>query len=196
MTTERADMHGRDGLGRAEQRVARRPGELRTVGPPDRRLLRIYLGDHLAGADAATARARWMAQRYERAPFGAGLAKLAETIDADRIRLREMARTADVFPSIAPRWLARVGERLGRLKPNGRLGQPSPLTPLVELEALFVGINGKRALWATLRVWSQPLGLDPAELAELERDAQRQAAAVESMLQDVRSRALGPAPQK
>ena len=46
---------------------------------------------------------------------------------------------------------ASVGERLGRLKPNGRIVRRSPLSSVLELEVLCVGVTGKRAGWRTLR---------------------------------------------
>jgi hypothetical protein len=45
----------------------------------------------------------------------------------------------------------RAAELLGRLKPNGRVRDRSPLTDLVELDALLTGIAGKESLWRTLR---------------------------------------------
>ena len=47
--------------------------------------------------------------------------------------------------------LAVGAERLGRLKPNGRLGTYSPLSRFIELDLLVMGIEGKRVLWANLR---------------------------------------------
>ena len=43
-----------------------------------------------------------------------------------------------------------ITEKFGRLKPNGELREPSPLSPLVELEGLSLGIEGKRSLWQAL----------------------------------------------
>ncbi len=47
--------------------------------------------------------------------------------------------------------LAIVAERVGRLKPNGRLRSYSPLSRFEELEILAMGIDGKKQLWMTLR---------------------------------------------
>ena len=52
--------------------------------------------------------------------------------------------------AIKPR-LAVVGERVGRLKGNGRLFSYSPLSRFVELDFLALGIEGKKVLWGTLR---------------------------------------------
>jgi hypothetical protein len=43
-----------------------------------------------------------------------------------------------------------LGEKLGRLKPNGHLRSYSPLSRIVELEFLVLGITGKSRLWALL----------------------------------------------
>jgi len=45
---------------------------------------------------------------------------------------------------------ALLAERLGRLKLNGRLWGYSPLSRLDELEALQLGVTGKRRLWRAL----------------------------------------------
>jgi hypothetical protein len=47
--------------------------------------------------------------------------------------------------------LAVVAERLGRLKLNGRLRGYSPLSRFEELDALAMGIEGKKILWQNLR---------------------------------------------
>jgi hypothetical protein len=41
-------------------------------------------------------------------------------------------------------------EKLGRLKPNGQLRGYSPLSRVVELEGLYLGIGGKARLWKVL----------------------------------------------
>lgn len=177
-------------------REARRVGQLPTVGPPDRRVLRIYLGDHLAGADAATARVRWMAERYADEPWGAPVVQLADAISADHAHLVSMVHRLGISPPVPRRWAARLGERVGRLKLNGHVARTSPLTPVVELEALRSGIAGKRSLWATLQVWSGPLGLDAAALSALARAADDQLDTVERTLQAVRPGAFVHTPKE
>jgi hypothetical protein len=43
-----------------------------------------------------------------------------------------------------------IAEKLGRLKLNGRLLSYSPLSRLMELELLILGVTGKLALWRAL----------------------------------------------
>ena len=64
---------------------------------------------------------------------------------------------------------------MGRLKPNGQLTGYSPLSRVVELEGLALGMTGKLALWKALRelVDEEPR-LDAAELERLRERAERQ----------------------
>jgi hypothetical protein len=63
-----------------------------------------------------------------------------------------------------------MAERLGRLKLNGRLFTRSPLSRIVELETLLVGIRGKEALWTALRAADATLqGVDLDALIESAR---------------------------
>ena len=56
-----------------------------------------------------------------------------------------------------------MAEKLGRLKPNGQILGYSPLSRLVELETLALGITGKRSLWeALLGVADEDARLDRA----------------------------------
>jgi hypothetical protein len=83
-----------------------------------------------------------------------------------------------------------VGEKLGRLKLNGQLTGYSPLSRLVELELLYVGISGKLRLWGALELAvgkAQP-EFDFAQLAER---AVAQRGRVEELHLDAAGRALG-----
>ena len=63
--------------------------------------------------------------------------------------------------------LAWAGEKLGRLKPNGQLRGYSPLSRLVELEGLELGVTGKLQLWRALeRSLDSVDGFDFEQLAE------------------------------
>lgn len=75
---------------------------------------------------------------------------LTEQIARDRETLEDMMRQLDVAPSATKVGFVRVAELLGRLKLNGRLFNYSPLSRVVELEVLVVGIRGKEALWTAL----------------------------------------------
>ena len=72
-------------------------------------------------------------------------------------------------------------EKLARLKFNGQLRGYSPLSRLVELEALSLGVRGKLALWRTLRELDlSELSAAPVSLADLIARAEQQLAGLES----------------
>ncbi len=115
-------------------------------------LLGIYLNDHLAGASGGVDLARRAAGAREGTEIGRTLQRLEKEIDEDRDELIAMMGSLDVPVRTYKVYLGWAAEKVGRLKSNGRLLSRSPLSSLVELEALALGINGKIALWRTLRV--------------------------------------------
>lgn len=91
------------------------------------RLLAIYMNDHLAAAGAGIGRARSARDASEGTEFHEPLASLCREIEADRASLVTIMREVGVEPSRLKRSLAMLGEKAGRLKPNGRLRGYSPL---------------------------------------------------------------------
>jgi hypothetical protein len=77
--------------------------------------------------------------------------------------------------------------QLGRLKLNGRLVSRSPLSDVIELEMLVVGITGKQALWESLRVVSS---LPQQQLGTLIERAEKQRAVVEEARREAARRAF------
>lgn len=116
-----------------------------------RKLLGLYLNDHLAGAALGLELVRRTARENKDSALGSFLANvLLPEIEEDRRTLQRLMGQIGIAPSrpkVAAAWLA---EKLGRLKLNGELWRYSPLSRLVELEGLAVGIEGKRALWLAL----------------------------------------------
>jgi len=114
-------------------------------------LLAIYLNDHLAGATAGVELARRLRGSNEDDPeFGPALAEICAEIEADRETLKAVMDRLGIGRSKLKPVAAVLGERLGRLKPNGRLRSYSPLSRLDELELLQIGVVGKRRLWRAL----------------------------------------------
>jgi hypothetical protein len=112
--------------------------------------LAIYLQDHLAGATVGLELAKRACGSNRDGEFAAPLAALRDEIDADRVTLIDVMRQLGVGrdrPKEAGAWLA---EKAGRLKLNGRLRGYSPLSRVVELEGLAMGVTGKLRLWETL----------------------------------------------
>jgi hypothetical protein len=117
----------------------------------ERGALAIYLNDHFAGATFGVALARRSLENNRDNEFGEFLRRLAEEVDADRQSLRSMLAELGVRVDRAKQAAAWASEKLGRLKPNGQLTGYSPLSRLVELELLELGITGKLALWGVLQ---------------------------------------------
>ncbi len=122
-----------------------------TDPPLSRRLLRIYLNDHLAGATAGVQVARRCLRNNTDTPLAEPLEDLLGALLEDRSALERLMRDLRFPPSRVKVAAATVGERLGRLKLNGRLVSYSPLSRLLELEALHAGVNLKVDLWLTLQ---------------------------------------------
>jgi hypothetical protein len=114
-------------------------------------LLAIYLNDHLAGATVGVLLARRALRENQRSELGSFLSgTLVPEIAQDRAALRRVMSelgVAESHPKLLAAWAV---EKVGRLKPNGRLRSYSPLSRLLELEGLAAGIEGKRALWLSL----------------------------------------------
>jgi hypothetical protein len=133
------------------------------------RFVEIYLADHHAGSVAGVELAKRIASSNRGTPTGEALDRLVGEIEADRVTLENVLAAVGAQPSFVKDRLAWALERVGRLKSNGRLGGYSPLSRLHELEALSLGVWGKRALWVALgelRKPARPPGFDFDALAE------------------------------
>jgi hypothetical protein len=149
-------------------------------------LIGIYLNDHLAGATAGTGLAHRVARSHDGVADQATLQRLAGEINADRRALLEIMALLGVPVRHYKTGAAWLGERAGRLKPNGHLRTRSPLSSLEELEMLRLGVEGKAAGWRTLReLAARDTRLSGAWLDELLARARAQA----DLLEDLRVRA-------
>ena len=138
--------------------------------------LGIYLNDHLAGATGGLELARRVAGAQQVPAPQPELRQFADEVAEDRAALLRIMGTLGVPVRSYKVWAAWAGEKAGRLKPNGRLTTRSPLSNLVELEALRLGVEGKAAGWRTLRELADRDGrLDAGQLDNLISRARRQA---------------------
>ena len=119
--------------------------------PSARALLEIYLRDHHAAACAGVAIAHRLAARELPSSDATPMREVAREIESDLRSLEGLMASADIKPSQVKDTLARLAEKAGRLKLNGRVARRSPLSDVIELETLVVGITGKEALWESLR---------------------------------------------
>ncbi|WP_411103149.1 hypothetical protein [Streptomyces sp. cmx-4-9] len=150
--------------------------------PSPRRLLTIYLNDHLAAAGSGVALARRMARAHQDTPAAPRFTELAREVSEDRDSLREVMTALDIPAHWSRAALGRLAEKAGRLKLNGRLVARSPLSDVLELEAMRLGIEGKGALWRSLQVLAESdARLDRTAMARLCDRAEQQAELTESL---------------
>jgi len=116
------------------------------------------------------------------------LSGLQAQLRSDREALGRVMHALGVPPSRVQRAATLLGERFGRLKPNGSWSRRTPLTDVVELEALGVAAVGSLRLWQTLLLWQQlegvgPLGsrLDAVDLSGLVSAARRRVETLERL---------------
>ena len=144
------------------------------------RLLRIYLQDHHAASAGGVALANRALGPHH---------PLAEQIARDREALERVMRQFSIAPSAIKVGVVRVAERVGRLKLNGRLLERSPLSSVIELETLVVGVRGKEALWTALQ--RANVSLEDIDLEALADSARAQEAELEVLRLNAAAAAFG-----
>jgi hypothetical protein len=160
--------------------------------PSTSKYLAIYLNDHLGGSTTGVELVDRIAKEYEGSELGEFAAGLALEIRADREALLEIMHALGVTPDKVKVAMGWATEKLGRLKLNGEIRDRSPLSPLVELEGMSLGIEGKRSLWVALAETEAVGGRIGSErLRELIARAERQRSAIEQQRIAAARRAFG-----
>jgi hypothetical protein len=157
----------------------------------DDKLLGIYLSDHLAGSTSGVNLAKRSIGRNEGNRYARELGEICDEIEEDIEVAHSIARRLGVQPSRIKRGIAWLGERAGRLKLNGRVAGYSPLSRLIEVEGLTMGVTGKLQLWRSLQAGpSDDPRLRDVDLNQLVHRAERQRQRLEQMHQDAAHDAL------
>jgi hypothetical protein len=116
----------------------------------DRTCLRIYLSERIALLHAGMR----LARRMRGAPAEPGMAPLLDEVAGalhdDAVTLTSFLRQLGASPPRLRIAAAAVGERAGRLKLNGRIGERSPLAGLQELDAMHALLELGAAAWAAI----------------------------------------------
>jgi len=141
----------------------------------DTKFLGIYLNDHLAGSTVGLEMAKRAAGSNEGSELGDFLAKLAAEIEEERDTLKSIMEHLEVGENKVKVPMAWTAEKLGRLKPNGQLTGYSPLSRLVELEVLALGVTGKLGMWRALSETGTDLTSFPLETLIGQAEAQQEA---------------------
>jgi hypothetical protein len=144
--------------------------------------LAIYLRDQLALGVGWRELARRAQRNNDGTEMGDVLRAVADGIAEDVDTLRRIMDRLGIRADPVRTGLAILGERVGRLKPNGRLVSFSPLSRFEELELLTMGLAGTTQLWTTLRDLAGLEGrLPDVDLDELLARAEGQRAALEPL---------------
>ena len=107
-------------------------------------MLHTYMQDHHAGAAAGLDLFRRVAESHNDPDVREAVKRIADETVEDLTGLEELMTLAGTSPSPLKDLPARAAEKVGQLKPNRRVSERSPLSDLVELEALTMAVTGKK----------------------------------------------------
>lgn len=111
----------------------------------------VYLNDHLAGATFGADLARQLEARTEGTAFQPEMSRLAGEIEADLDTLTDLMERLGATRNPGKRAAAWVAEKASRLKLTGVSSGNDEIGTFLSIEALSLGVEGKAALWTTLR---------------------------------------------
>ena len=136
--------------------------------------LSAYLNDHLAGSVGAIEMVERAIGENAGNLLARRLQKELEEIRKDQDIVRDLIQRIGSAESRLKKAGAWLVEKAGRVKLSGT-DEPTELSRMETLEALVIGIHGRRALWRALRVVADkhPV-LRDLDLDSLERQAAEQ----------------------
>ena len=137
--------------------------------------LRIYLNDHAAGSLTGYELAKRCLSNNEGTRLGDYLRTFIAELDEERADLKRLIESLGFPEDKLKEGMGWVAEKAGRLKLNGQIRGYSPLSRVLELEGLVLGVTGKRSLWRSIKEYASS---DPrvgvVDLDRLEQQAQNQ----------------------
>ena len=144
-----------------------------------------YLRDHLGGADAAIRVVDRLGSTHQNTEDGPLFRRLYKEFDEERSVVRSLLTQLGASGRSIKR---AAGFASGAVLSVTAGGEPGDFSLFRTLEALAIGVQGKRCLWRALqKLGSVPATVDHVNFAELEAQAVRQWEAIEE-----RRRALVP----
>ena len=140
-----------------------------------------YLNDHLAGSVAALELLDRMIEACKGKSLERFLRQLREDIHQDQEKLKELIEKLGVSESTVRKTGAWIAEKLTRPKLDFGEGSKEEIGVFLALEALLLGITGKRSLWRALQCASRTLpALARLDYSGLEKRAIEQCEQVEA----------------
>ncbi|HYJ04632.1 MAG TPA: hypothetical protein VEX43_05835 [Chthoniobacterales bacterium] len=116
-----------------------------------------YLNDHLAGSVGALELLDRLIDTYREKPFEKFFQGLRDDIQHDQEQLKELMQKLGVEESAVRKAGAWVVEKLSRAKIELSEDAEGEVGLLLALEALVLGITGKRSLWRALKCASRTM---------------------------------------
>jgi hypothetical protein len=152
-----------------------------------------YLNDHVAGSVVALELMENLEALYVGKPIAAFIAKLREDVEVDRKELEDLMDRLQISESRTRKASAWLTEKFTQLKL--RLDDPArgDLRLFESLEALSLGIEGKRSLWLALSAAAEVSPeLRIADYRRLQQRAKEQRDRVEEKRLELAKTALKP----
>ncbi|MFP5317708.1 MAG: hypothetical protein ACLGI2_05365 [Acidimicrobiia bacterium] len=112
--------------------------------------LAAYLNDHLAGSTAGVNLARQILNEAEGTPLGTFMAGLVADIESDQKVLEDLIERLAIERHPLKQAATWMAEKLSRLRFNPVSLGTRELELLMEIETLWMGVNGKLSLWESL----------------------------------------------
>jgi hypothetical protein len=140
-----------------------------------------YLNDHLAGSVGAIELLDRLIETYEGKPLEKFFRELHDEIQHEQGQLRELMQKLGVAESAVRKAGAWLAEKLSRPKIDLEKESREEVGLFLALEALVLGITGKRSLWRALQAASRTVPeLARLDYAGLEKAAIEQCEKVEA----------------
>jgi hypothetical protein len=140
-----------------------------------------YLNDHLAGSVAALELLDRVIEACEGKSLELFLRQLRDDIHQDQEKLKELIEKLGVSESSVRKAGAWIAEKLSRPKLDLGEGSKEEIGVFLALEALLLGITGKRSLWRALHAASRTVpALARLDYSGLEKRAIEQCEQVEA----------------
>jgi hypothetical protein len=153
--------------------------------------LATYLNDHLAGSVVAIELMENLEAVYASTPVADFVAKLRADVEADREELKVLMGRLQISESRTRKASAWLTEKFTELKLRLDDSARGDLRLFESLEALSLGIEGKKSLWLALSAAAEVSpGLRIADYERLKQRAEEQRSRVEAKRLEVAKAAL------
>jgi len=167
-----------------------------TAGIRNPDLLGIYVNDHLMAATGGVELVARMLKTHRGKPFEPHLEQLLGELREEKTALLSTMKALDIPVRQYKQAATWLGEKISRLKLNGRLLSRSPLSDLIEFEFIATAVLGKRAGFETLReVAEVDDRIDKELLERLIRQADEQHEWLSEARRQVAARVFGGRPE-